>query len=253
MGVETAFEVGRLYQPIKAISDILTSSREDIFTNLPGIEGHYPMSVVNSTGRAISDTGAGSPLIQTGLVPVGYDGNSYRQLGNGTNYLSAVGVYGLTGTETFISSSIRGFTIGGWFWLDSVPTSTSGLISRSAVIPQLGYELKINSLREAKFLISNDGTALVQVDGPLISLTEWHFIVARFIPSVEIAMFVDGVKLVETSGIPSSCFVSSGQFEVARLHGSDTQILTVKCRDVFICWSALSDALISTIRTATAP
>lgn len=211
------------------------------------------MSIVSGSGAAINHTGAGGPLAQTGVVPVGYDGNSYRQLGNGTNYLSATGVYGLTGTETFIDTSIRGFTIGGWFMIDSAPGVASGLISRSAPSPQLGYVVKITPGLLMRFTISVDGLVQTVVSGQLVSLSEWVFIAARFNPSVEMALFVNGVKDTLTVAIPASSFVSTQGFEVGRFDNDNTKIITAKVRDVFICWSALSDAQIETVRTTTAP
>lgn len=253
MGAETAFEVGRLYGPIKAISDILTSSAEEIFIQLPGIEGYYPMSIANGSGQGINHTGAGDPLTQTGVVPIGFDGNAYRQLGSGTNYLHAASAYGLTGTETFISSSLRGFTIGGWFWVNSSPATEAGLISRDGSPGQRGYNVNWKSANNPQLVISVDGTATTLVDAPVSTLSEWHFIVGRFIPSTEIAVFVDGDKTVNTTSIPASCFVSSQQFEVGRYRNSGVRIIHAKCRDVFICRSALTDAQIAAIRTATAP
>lgn len=253
MGADTAFEVGRLYQPIKAISDILTSSAEEIFIQLPGIEGYYPMSIVNGSGQAINHTGSGDPLTQTGVVPVGFDGNAYRQLGSGINYLFAASAYGLTGLETFIDSSLRGFTIGGWFMLDSLTSSPFGLISRSGNTPDLGYGLVALNTGAPRLFMSNNGTTTVNATGANLPLSEWHFVAGRYIPSVEVAVFVDGVKVTNTVSIPASAFVSSQGFEVGRYLNDNSRIPNAKVRDVFICRTALSDAQIAAIRTATAP
>jgi hypothetical protein len=253
MGAETAFEVGRLYQPIRAISDILTSSAGEIFIGLPGIEGYYPMSIVNGSGQAINHTGAGDPLTQAGVVPVGFDGNAYRQLGSGVNYLLRASAYGLTGTETFISSSVRGFTLGGWFSINSLPATSGGFISREGATGQRGYSLIVLSTGVVRMAMSGDGTAVLFVDSAAVPLNEWLFLVARYIPSTELSVFVNGVKTVNTTSIPASCFVSSQQFEVGRYINSDTRVVDAKARDVFICRSALTDAQIAAIRTATAP
>lgn len=253
MSVEAAFEVGRLYGPIKAISDILTAPSKDVFIGLPGIEGYYPMSVVGAAGAAINHTGVEATLTQIGTVPVGYDGNSFRQLGNGTNYLSKADLYGLTGTKTFIDASIRGFTIGGWFMIEETPAENSGLISRSGVTPQIGYELIILTSDVASFRVSGNGTSRVVVNGTGFSLSEWVFIVGRFVASSEIAVFVNSVKTINTTSVPAAQFVSTEDFEVGRFSADDTRIPFAKVRDVFICRAALSDAIIESLRTATAP
>lgn len=253
MGDETAFEVGRLYQPIKAISDILTSSAEEIFIQLPGIEGYYPMSIANGSGQAINHTGAGDPLTQAGVVPVGFDGNSYRQLGSGVNYLLAASAYGLTGIETFIGASIRGFTIGGWWNVSSLPASSGGFISRDGPSPQRGFSLIILSTGVVRMAVSATGTTVVLVDSAAVALDEWLYLVARYIPSTELSVFVGGVKTVNTTSIPASCFVSSQQFEIGRYINDNTRVVAAKVRDAFLCRSALTDAQIAAIRTATAP
>lgn len=253
MAADTAFEVGRLYGPIKSISDVLTASTDDVFIGLPGLEGYYPMSVVTGTGQAINIAQAGGPLTQTGIVPIGYDGNSYRKLGSGINYLFVASTYNMTGTETFIDSSIRGFTLGGWFMIETTPTSTSGLISKSGVGPQLGYELRVNTANQLLFSVSGNGTSRVTATGPVVSLTEWSFFVGRFIPSAEVAVFSNAVKTVNITSVPVSEFVSSQNFEVGRYGASDARIINAKVRDVFVCRAALSDAVIESIRTATVP
>ena len=86
MSADTAFEVGRLFKPLSTIASVLAAPHEDLFIRLPGLEAYYPMSIVDSFGGARNHTGNVS-LFQTGTVPVGYDGNSFRQLGNGVNYL----------------------------------------------------------------------------------------------------------------------------------------------------------------------
>ncbi len=253
MSAGTAFEVGRLYAPIKAIADTLTAAQKDIFVRLPGLAGYYPMSIVSNTGAAAEHSQGGGVLIETGTVPLAYDGNAYRHTGNGTNYLAAVGVYGLTGAEAYISSSIRGFTVGGWFMIDTVPAGSSGLITRDGTVPQRGYALFWNSSNEARFLMSSTGSATKSVASPASTLSEWHFLVGRFIPSTEVAVFVDGDKTVNTTAIPASCNVSTENFQVGRGFASDASIVHAKCRDVFICRSALSDELIEEVRQSSVP
>jgi len=253
VSVEAAFEVGRLYGPIKAISDILTSPGKEIFIGLPGIEGYYPMSVVGASGDAINHSGIDAQLTQVGTAPLGYDGNSFRSLGSGTNYFSKSSLYGLTGLETFIDSALRGFTIGGWFFINSFPSGAGGLISRDGIATNRGYVMFIGSTGAIRVLMSGNGTSVFFINSADVPLTEWLFIVARYIPSTEISVFVNGVKTTNTTSIPASCFVSTQDFEVGRYFNADANIVDAKVRDVFICRSALSDALIEGIRTATAP
>lgn len=253
MSAEAAFEVGRLFAPLKQIADTLTATQKDVFVELPGLAGYYPMSVRNGSGHAVEHSGSGSHLLQTGTCPTGYDGNAFVQLGNGTNYLNVVTTYAITGTETWISSSLRGLTIGGWFMLDSVGGSSGGLVSKDAAPPNRGYFLVATTTPTITFAVSAAGGSGIGVTSASTTMAEWHFIVGRFTPATEVAVFVDGDKTVNVTAIPASANVSSGNFEVGRFSSLDANIQHCKARDVFICATALSDDLIETVRNSTRP
>lgn len=253
MSVEAAFEVGRLFAPIKAIADTLTAAQKDVFIELPGLAGYYPMGVRNGVGHAVEHSGTGSNLLQTGTCSTGYDGNAFVQLGNGTNYLNVVTTYGITGLEAWISSSLRGLTVGGWFMLDSLGANSGGLVSKDNATPNRGYYLSATTVPDVVFSVSGDGTVRTFATSAGTTVSEWHFIAGRFTPSSEVAVFVDGDKVVNVTAIPASINISTGNFEVGRMAGSDVYIQHGKARDVFICASALSDDLIETIRNATRP
>ncbi len=243
-------EIGRLYGPIKQIADVLTASQKDLFVGLPGLTGYFPMSIVNTAAKAVNHAQAGLDLAQTGVCPIGYDGNSYRHTGDGVNYFSSSLDYALTGLETYIEAAFRGFTVGGWFRIEATPAGSSGLVSKDGVSPQRGYSLYWNSLNEARFLVSSNGAATTVVISSSSIISQWHFIVGRFIPSTEVAVFLDGVKSVNTTAIPASCNVSTQPFEVGRGFASDASIIHAKHRDVFVCRAALSDELIEEVRQA---
>lgn len=253
MSREAAFEVGRLFAPLTAIADTLTAAQKDIFVRLPGLAGYYPMSIVSNTGAAAEHSQGGGILIETGTVPLAYDGNAYRHLGNGTNYFSAVGVYSLTGTEAYISASIRGFTIGGWFMVDTLPAAFGGLITKDTANPNRGYSLDISSTGGFVMRTSGNGASVQGAAGPSLATGVWRFVVGRFTPSTEVTLIVDGDKTTNTTAIPASQFVSSANFNVGRGMSDDTRVAHAKSRDVFICRSALSDELIEEVRQSSVP
>ncbi len=253
MSKEAAFEVGRLYLPLKAIADTLVASQKDVFVRLPGLRGYYPMGIRNSSGHAIDHSNADVNLLQTGICPVGYDGNSFAHLGDGTNYLTGGSSFGMTGTETFITSSLRGITLGGWFMMDAITPGGSGLISKTAGTPDYGYALGVTSTALPFGWFSGTGASLLSAFSVAINTGQWYFIASRFIPSTEVAIFVDGDKTTNTTAIPASVNVSAQQFEIGRYVALDAHISHAKARDVFICSSALSDALIEEIRVTSTP
>lgn len=254
MSQEVAFEVGRLYAPVRAIADIIVAGHGAIFHELPALEGYYPMGMTDDdSGKATNHTGGANPLTQVGVVPVAFDGKAYRHLGDGTNYLSATGAYGMTGLETFVSSSIRGFTLGGWFMIDSLPGTADGLISRDGISPQRGYNLLYKSTGAFRFGMSGNGAAVFGVDSPSFPISVWTFAVGRFTPSTEIAVIVNGDKSILDVAIPASCNVSTQAFEVGRWGALDANIVHAKARDLFVCRSALSDEQIETLRQSSMP
>lgn len=253
MGDRTAFEVGRLYPLLKTIADTLTASQKDVFVRLPGLLGYWPMSIRFPNGQAAEHAGTGFALSQTGLCPAGYDGNSFAHLGDGTNYLSSTASLGVTGLETYVTSSLRGLTLGGWFMIDASGVGDRGLVSKDGVTPNRGYGLFTGSADTIGFYMSNTGAALLVATGPAVTLGQWHFVVGRFTPSAEVAVIVDGNKTVNVTAIPASVFVSTQAFEVGRFTNDNSTIVHGKVRDLFICATALSDALIEQIRATSMP
>lgn len=253
MSEDTAFEIGRLYVPIKQIADTLVASQKDVFVRLPGLVAYWPMGI-RAAASAMEHGGSGLTLTQVGVCPAGYDGDAFAHLGNGTNYFSNSSTQlNITGLETWISSSIRGLTLGGWFMVDVSPVSSPvGIVSRDGTAADRGYVLGWRQTDVPYFQVSGNGAATFSAEGPVSSLAAWHFIVGRYTSS-EIAVFVDGDKSVQTVGVPASLFASSQAFETGRYFNDNTRILHGKARDVFVCASALSDAVIEQVRLASSP
>jgi len=253
MGLETAFEIGQASLQIKRIADILSASQKDVFVRLPGLMAYWPMGIRLSSGAVAEHAGPGNSLLQTGICPTGYDGNSFAHLGDGTNYLYASGGFGVTGLETWVSSSLRGLTVGGWFMIDSQPANQAGLITKWGAVTQYGYGMNVNSAGAIIAQISGNGSNFFAASSAAVATGQWAFFVARFIPSTEVAVFVNGNKTTNTTAIPVSANVSTQNLEVGRSTADDNFIAHAKARDVFICAAALSDALIEEIRVTSTP
>jgi hypothetical protein len=253
MSADTAFEVGRLFKPLREIADTLVASQKDIFVRLPGLYEYYPMGIRDGMGQVMEHGSGGPKLAETGSCPTGYDGNSFVHLGNGTNYLSNTIPGVIDGTETWISSSMRGLTIGGWVMADSTPASLAGIVSRWGTTPNRGYALEWLSTNKVRFVMSGTGANAVLVESAVRPISAWTFIVGRFTPSTEVAVFVDGDKDVNTTAIPASIYASTQDFEIGRVEANNSYILHGKVRDVFVCAAALSDELIEEIRATSAP
>ncbi len=253
MAADVAFEVGRLFRPIQTIADVLTSGLRDAFLRVSAIQGYYPMSVAGATGDALNLAGNNFPLAQVGTVLQEFDGDSYRLLGNGTNYFAASGGFGITGIETWVSPTIQGLTIGGWFNVTSTPTSSNGLISKDGATPDRGYGLVWVLDNTVRFHMSGNGAAIFTATSAVSTINEWHFLAGRFIPGQEVAVFVDGSKIVNNTAIPASIFGVTQNFEVGRFAALNGSVANAKARDVFVCAAALSDPVIAFIQASSLP
>lgn len=253
MSEDTALEVGRLYGQIKRIADVLTASQKDIFVRLPALVGYWPTGI-RSGGIVIDHSGSGKHLAQTGVCQTGFDGNSFVHLGDGTNYLSNTSsLLSVSGLEAWVEPGLRGLTVGGWFWVDETPATRSGLVSKDGASTDRGYALGWFTGDEPFFLTSGNGASVQIATAPSSSLDGWHFLAGRFIPSVEIDVFVDGVKTVFTTAIPSSLYGSGQDFELGRHNNDNSRIIHGRARDVFICAANLSDDLLEEVRVTSVP
>ena len=137
--------------------------------------------------------------------------------------------------------------------IDTSPASQSGLVSKFAPPPNQGYALVVSNADLPGFLVSGTGGASVSAFALATTIAVWHFIVGRYTPSTEVAIFVDGDKTVNVTAVPASCNVSTANFEVGRYEQNNSRVLHAKCRDVFICRTALSDELIEEVRQSSVP
>ena len=137
--------------------------------------------------------------------------------------------------------------------VDATPSSNSGLATREDATPDRAYALAWTTSDEPFFAISGTGASLVTAISAASALGVWHFVVGRYVPSVEVACFVDGVKTVNATAVPASVNASSQGFEIGRDQNDNSRIIHGKARDVFICAAALSDALIEEVRVTSVP
>lgn len=247
-------EIGRLYLPIKQIADALVPQEREPFINLPGLRGYWPMSVVDYTGKAKDHSGASSDLSRVGSPTFGFDGNSYVQCGAGNDFLTGfTSQQQITGTEAWIDPAIRGLTLGCWVNVTTGPVTTEGLITRWGGATIKSYLLYFVSGGALRFGVSVDGTASTLVQSGVLTVGQWFFVAGRFIPSTEIAIFVNGVKVVNTTSVPATLFAGTSVFELGRYLSNNAFILHGKMRDAFLCQAVLADAQIENLRLSSLP
>lgn len=220
---------------------------------LPGIRSIWPMSGTRYDGstRYITDVMNQFHLTNNNNSLVSLDGIAPYVDFNGTNqYLSYAdnAHFDILATEPDInSSSINppGLTMGGWFWADAL--ATSSLMSKYESTSQLSYLMRIGATGTLTFQISNtgsdsSGTSTLNVTSAF-AVSAWRFVVCRFKPSTELAVFVNGTKSINTASIQPSIFNSTATFRIGAELGA-SRFLNGRAALCFLCASALNDRLI---------
>lgn len=226
------------------------------FQALPGLVGFWPMSSVQRSTGNVADLGGqtrtltynGNPTynIYNNLVP-------YLDLDGTGDFLSRADETDLDilGTETVFASGVRGLACGGYYWWDNKDTvNGDGMLDKTDLVNQRSYELFSGTT--PIFRVSSNGTAVTTVTSTVTHTTSaWYFVVARYTPSTELAIFVSEpggglTKTINTTSIPASIFNSTSQLEIGRINLAATA-LDGRVALQFLCANALPDALISSL------
>lgn len=224
------------------------------FLGLPGLRGYWPMSAFDSSGNAIDQSGNGRTLTYNGNPTYNFttQGGPYLDLDGTGDCLSRADEAGLDiiGTESYVATAQRGLTLGGWFWFDA--TGTVAMISKYESSSQLSYLLRLDTSTPT-FYISDTGSdgSIKSVAAATISTGAWYNIVARFDPSTELALFVNGTKTTNTTTIFAAIFNSTAAFRIGAVFTVPVQLLDGRASNCFLCTMLLSDTAIDNIYQGT--
>ncbi len=94
------------------------------------------------------------------------------------------------------------------------------------------------------FGVSSNGTTMVSIndDNDNFEEEQWLFIVGRYTPGAELALFINGNWYKETAGIPAFLFDSAQDFEIGRYSGGN--YLNGKVAHAFVCAYSVPDRFI---------
>jgi hypothetical protein len=224
---------------------------------LPVLRAFWPMSSVDYTtaDRANDLSGQGYHLTDNNTVEFGYDSlvPYVDFFATNSEYLSradggAANWADITGTETYVESAYRGLTFGGWFYFDGAAgASREYVIAKSAGAPQRGYYIRRDTAGgggDLELAVSVDGTAETFVlTNVTAAVTTWMFLVGRFDPSVELALFVDSTKYTNVAAIPASLVDNTTSFTIGA-SGVPSLYMDGRASMCFLCAAFLSDAII---------
>lgn len=134
---------------------------------------------------------------------------------------------------------INGLTAGGWFQMTS-GDSLMGVWSAGA---NQCWRLFVNG-SVPTFYVSGTGANSFSVASATITVGQWYFVVGRYTPSTEIAIFLSGAKYTSTTTIPASLFAASANFSIGSNSGG-TELLTGKASMCFVSHEPISDDYIN--------
>lgn len=221
------------------------------FLALSGLRGFWPMSSVYYTAspRVPDASGQGNDLDDNNTVTFGYD-NLIPYAGfvaASTQYLDradggASNWADIIGTESYIVAGDRGLTLGGWFYFNTTDVACALLSKWLVAGNERSFHLFRGALNDVVFEISVDGTAITQLAGGAIAASAWYYIVGRFTPSTEMAVFINGTKYTNIVSIPAALNDSATAFEIGRTNAAS--YLDGYASMCFLCATALSDAII---------
>jgi hypothetical protein len=211
---------------------------------LPGLRGFWPMSAFDGGGGANDYSGQARTLTYNGNPTYNYSGLApYIDLDGTGDYLSRVDEVGtsIVGTETYVAAGIRGLTIGGWFNLDSVALGPA-LIGKWGVTAASGaYMIFLVANNTLQFLIEDAAGATDGVNAT-VQTSLWYHIVGRYIPSLQIDIWVDGIATINAVGIPAALRDNAIDFRIGAYGAPVGNYMDGRASMCFLCTTALSDA-----------
>jgi hypothetical protein len=220
---------------------------------LPALRAFWPMSSIDYTvaNRAVDVSGQGNHLTDNNTPLFNFDSLApYVEFNGTTQYLNradggAANWADITGTETYINSSVRGLTLGCWCYFDNVASADEMLIAKDNIAPNRGYFLRRNAAGTCRFGISVDGAALTSVDSvATIGAATWTLVVGRFMPSASLDVWVNTVIASNLAAIPASIFDSAADLKIGAVRAVPLLFMDGRQSLDFICAAALSNGII---------
>lgn len=205
---------------------------------LPELRGYWPLGHRNAAGQTYDQSGQGRVLSMSGTPTTGYLNNVVPyHIFNGVNQY-------LTRADENDLDITGGLTIGGWFNF-----GRSGGIEfmfGKTGAANLSYTLGKSAGDIPNFNVSATGAAAITVSSlSAVSLNAWYFIVGRYTPSTELAIWQNNVKNTNVVGIPAALFSGTGVLGVGAYIAGAIQYLQGYVANLFLCADSLPDVTIN--------
>lgn len=200
-----------------------------LYQGLPELRGFWPFSSINENAAALDLSGQGRTLTNNGVSrAVITSGLPVSVMNGASQYWSRASEAGLNITGAL--------TILAWF-----NTSTNDAVARY-LAQKDGYALYFyNGTLSFQAIGATSGYIS---NGAVVTNSIWHFVAARFTPSTNVKLTVDGMTYTSTATIPAALNTGGSAFQTGTSFAGNLALLA-------ICAAALSDAQISQIYNAT--
>ncbi len=213
--------VGNLVQDYWARKDTLLGQAMAISLglNISGLRAFWPFSVsrtagtipdISSNGLDLTASGAGAvaSTLDNSLTPIAtFNGADQFTRAHGAEFTSGLAV-----------------TEGGWVYPTVVSGVVQGIIGkwRDDGAAERSHLLYFGTTGLSMFSVSAGGAAATNLIGPALPLNTWSHVVARFIPSTEMAIFINGRKVAfSVAAIPAGFFTGGAKsFAVGASHAA---------------------------------
>lgn len=203
------------------------------------LRAYWPMSSTSETPTVLDLSGQGRTLSFNGTVNISVYGDfiPYMDFNGTTGFLNRADEAGLDITGTL--------TLGGWFWADSGAAIGALIAKWSNAAANQSYALRYTGSNTVQVLIGDGAASKTLTSTVAFANDAWHFVVGRFSPSAELAIFVDGTWTKNTSSVPAALVNSNQQLEIGRLNVTNGQYLDGRAGKCFISAAALSDTFVN--------
>ena len=225
-----------------------------LIKTLPALRGFWPGSSQRATPSSNFDL-----IDQSGNEKIFINNNNPRQgwdtprsfpylLFNGIDewYSLVDNVHwDILGAESGVTTARQGLTVAAWVYFENAASVQEIILSKRQSTTNRSYMIDRTSTGEARFMVSGTGTDFISVSSSTsMAPNVWHFVVGRFDPSDEVAVWLDGVKAVNTSSIPSLIFNGTADLTMGSRHGG-AAFVSGRIALAWICGAHVHDTTIN--------
>lgn len=210
------------------------------FMMLPKLRGLWPVASSDENDDLYDYSEQGRRLTNTNTVALDVTG-----LVSYADFIAANSEYFTRADEAGLDIT-GNLTWGGWFRFDAPSTGAiTGLIGKYGAAGQRAYMLLKTAANTLHAYVSVDGTATVNVQSAVTyAASTWFFIVGRYTPSTELAIFINGTWDTNVVAIPAAIFNSNAALTVGSYSVPVANFLDGQGSLFFLCADALSNAII---------